>query len=115
MPTYDYKCNSCSSPFVAIHSIKDKAKGCPLCCSEQVVKTVSPFAAKTETRVEHRLREHQQQGVKGVKRFHKDDKFAANITGADDPNHQTKLSKVIDETRKKNEIARKKLKRVNNE
>lgn len=112
MPTYDYKCRTCKKGFVVVHSIKDKVKECSLCGSEQVEKTISLFAAKTEVGIEHLDRKMKEQAVKDIKRFNTDDKYAANITGADDPEHQAKLAKVMKEQHKKNEEARKNLKRV---
>ena len=112
MPTYDYKCNVCKEPFFAIHSIKDRAKDCPSCGSIEIEKTISLFAAKTEVSLENLSRKFKDQAVKDIKRFNTDDKFAANLTGADDSNHQAKLNKVLNEQKKKNNEARKKIKRV---
>ena len=112
MPTYDYKCNSCGNAFEEIHSIKETSKGCPTCNSVEVKRTISMFAAKTEQSFGKALENYKQQGIKDNQRFHKDDKFAANITGADDPNHKKKLQKVLREQHAKNEKSRKSLKRV---
>jgi putative FmdB family regulatory protein len=112
VPTYDYKCRSCKEAFLAIHSIKDKAKDCPTCGSVEIEKTISLFAAKTEVSLENMNRKFKEQAVKDIKRFNTDDKFAANLTGADDVNHQAKLNKVLEQQRKKNDEARKKIKRL---
>ncbi len=113
MPTYDYKCKDCTESFVEVHSFKSTSSGCPHCKSSEVEKTISLFAAKTDQSFEKALRKYERQGIKDNQRFHKDDKFAANITGADDPNHKKKITKVLQDQAKKNEESRKKVKRVN--
>ena len=42
------------------------------------------------------------QGKKDLERYQKDDKFAANVTGADDPNHVQKKADVMVEMDRKN-------------
>jgi len=113
MPTYDYKCNTCKDFFTTVHSMKEKATNCDLCGSLEIEKTISSFAAKTENSLEHLSRHLEVQAKKDNARFHKDDKFAANITGADDPNHAAKMQKALQDIQKKNEEARQKIKRVN--
>lgn len=112
MPKYDYKCNGCEESYTEIHSYKVLSKGCPLCSSEDVFKTISLFAARVDRDPRKALEKYTEQAVKDNERFHKDDKFAANLTGADDPNHQTKLQKVVREQRLKNEAAQKQIKRM---
>ncbi len=41
MPTYDYKCKSCSHPFAAMHKISEPAPACPECGNAEVRKLVS--------------------------------------------------------------------------
>jgi putative FmdB family regulatory protein len=115
MPTYDYKCNFCNNFFISVHSTKDRASKCPHCHSEKVEKTISLFAAKTESSLEGVMRHHEAQSKKDIERFWKDDKFAANITGADDPEHGKKLSKALNQLEQKNAAAREKIKRVKND
>lgn len=112
MPTYDYKCQECNTKYAEIHSINDGSQGCPECGSDQVEKMVSLFASKTEQSFDKALELYEQQGKKDLDRFNKDDKFAANVTGASDPNHHKKLQKVINDQVKKNNEARKKIKRI---
>lgn len=115
MPTYDYKCNDCENTFVCVHGMNSRVSECVLCQSENVEKIISMFAAKTEAGLEGMLRHHQSQAKKDIDRFWKDDKFAANVTGADDAEHGVKLSKALGELKHKNDEARKKLKRVKND
>jgi putative FmdB family regulatory protein len=112
VPTYDYKCKACGDRYVDIHSIKQTSQGCPSCQSPDVEKVISPFSAATERSLERVFDKYQQQAVKDNQRFHKDDTFAANITGADDPNHNKKLSKVLADQQAKADAARQKIKRV---
>ena len=119
MPTYDYKCNKCDSEFIESHSINEEASGCPSCESEDIKKVISSFATRTETSFDHMMRRHEEQAVIDRKRFAEDDKFAANITGADDLGHKERLNKVVAEQNQKSEQAlknfREQNKRVENE
>lgn len=101
MPTYDYKCENCNKLFTAIHSIKEKCNVCNYCNSSNVHKTISLFAAKTENSLEHSFRKHQDQFKKDMERFQKDDNFAANITGYDDPNSAARMEKILKEQQQK--------------
>jgi putative FmdB family regulatory protein len=112
MPTYDYRCESCKENFIAIHGMKEKALGCPLCSSIEVKKTISLFAAKTENTLEHQMRHLEQQAFKDTVRLIKDDSFAANLSGADDTNHEAKKQKAMQEMHEKNERARQAIKRA---
>jgi putative FmdB family regulatory protein len=103
MPTYNYKCNNCGNYYEEIHSIKVVTKGCPHCSSTEVEKTVARVSTRVDRRVENALDMYEKQAVKDQQRFLKDDNFAANITGADDPNHQSKLKKAMQEAYEKNE------------
>lgn len=94
MPTYDYICKECNIKYVEVHSFRSPSKGCPSCRSSNVDKTISNFAAKTDRTFEKSLKAYEDQGVKDIQRFWKDDKFAANITGADDPDHAKKLEQA---------------------
>ena len=114
MPTYDYKCQSCKQVTTTIHGLKEKLEACPSCFSKDVFKTIAPFAAKTENTAEHRLRMYQEQGTKDLVKFHKDDNFAANITGFDDEGSAARRAKIIKETKEKNEKARETLKKEKN-
>lgn len=111
MPTYDYKCKSCGESYVEVHSISGSSKGCPYCNSEEIELQISLFAAKTENSFDKALTIYEKQGRKDLERFATDDTFAANVTGADDPNHHKKLQKVLRDQAKKNDEARKKIKR----
>ena len=112
MPIYDYKCNSCEETFTETHSINDKIDSCRFCDSDDIKLMIMPFAARTENNLEHDLRKAEERAKTDRKKFQEDDKFAANITGDDDPNHQKKLNKVLREHQKRNEEARKRIKRA---
>jgi len=112
MPIYDYKCDECEDIFTEMHSMSASSEGCPSCKSSNVHKTVMKFAARTENTLDHDLRKAEERSVKDQKRYAEDDKFAANITGADDPNHEKKLQKVQQEQKAKNDKAREKIKRI---
>lgn len=112
MPTYDYKCESCKGSFTTVHGIKEKASSCLLCSSSEVKKTISPFAAKTENTLEHKMRHLQDQAYKDTVRVLKDDSFAANLSGADDIDHAAKRYKAEQDMHEKNERARQAIKRA---
>ena len=112
MPIYDYKCDDCEELFTEMHSMNDKIDSCRFCNSESVHKTVMKFAAKTENTLDQAERKLEERASKDRKRYAEDDKFAANITGADDPNHEKKLQKQLSKQQKKNDAARDKIKRV---
>lgn len=94
MPTYLYECKDCNESFSAIHSIKVRQGSCSLCSSNNIERLISPFAAKTETSQEAQMRRVQDQCIQDRERFLKDDKFAANITGADDSKSDARKLKV---------------------
>lgn len=112
MPIYEYKCNNCEDTFTEAHSHKVKSKGCKSCKSDNVQKTLPLFASKTDRTVEKLLETYTAQGHKDLERYAKDDKFAANVSGASDRDHEAKLQKVLQEAHAKNEKSRKALKRV---
>jgi len=113
MPTYDYKCQECNQKYTEIHSFKFKSTGCPYCSSKEVTIIPSGFAAKTDQSFEKMLAIYEKQVVKDKERFNKDDKFAANITGADDLEHSKKLDKVLEEQHQKNQASIKKMQESN--
>lgn len=114
MPKYDYKCNACDETYVEVHSYKVYSSGCPSCQSSDVKKMISLFASRTERDLGKAFDKYAEQAVKDNERFHRDDKFAANLTGADDPKHQQKLQKVLREQQAKNKAAQEKIKRLEN-
>ena len=110
MPTYDYKCKVCEQKYVEAHSFSTTSVGCPHCKSEDVFQIPSGFAARVDQSFDKALVHYEKQIAKDIDRFNKDDKFAANVTGADDPEHQTKLNKVLSDQQKKNDNSLKKMK-----
>ena len=50
MPTYDYFCKKCNTPFTVVQSIKEheeKKIQCPKCGEKDIARQVSPFMTKT--------------------------------------------------------------------
>ena len=105
MPTYNYKCEDCKQAYCVIHSINDKHSKCNHCDSSNIHKTISLFAAKTESGLDSSFRNYQEQFSKDMERFQKDDNFAANITGYDDPGSVERTKKVMEEQKKKQQEA----------
>jgi len=111
MPTYDYRCKDCGELTIVVHGLKEKLENCFYCSSTNVFKTIAPFSAKTENTQEHRFRIYQEQGLKDLERFHKDDNFAANITGYGDEGSAERMRKHLKEMQDRNEKSRKSLKK----
>lgn len=95
MPAYDYKCDECGTTVSVVHSIKDTHDKCNTCGSAKIAKTVVPFLSNTETSQEAQHRHHEVQMVKDLERYQKDDKFAANVTGADDANSDKRKQEAM--------------------
>lgn len=115
MPSYNYKCNECGEVFVVIHSISQKHDKCNTCYSTNIEKTISLFAAKTENTLDHAFRSYETQFKKDIERFQKDDTFAANVTGFDDPNSVARMNKILTEQKQKQSESLKKFKGKKNE
>ena len=113
MPTYNYKCLDCNQKYDEIHSMKSSSIGCPFCNSKNINLVPTGFAAKVDQTLEKTLINYEKQAVKDRERFLKDDKFAANLTGGDDPEHAKKLDKVLQDQHKKNQESLKKMEKSN--
>jgi len=110
MPIYDYKCKQCNHRFSVFASINSSNPECTK-CNHITNKVLAPFAPKTENNLDAFAQKLEKQGEKDIVRYFKDDNFAANISGADDPNHKNKVDQVRKADHAKNEKARKKIKR----
>lgn len=113
MPSYNYKCDTCGATFSVIHSIHAACTHCTTCNATSITKVVAPFLANTETSLDAKMRHHEDQARKDLDRFYKDDKFAANITGQDDPNSAKRRAELIAKEQKKQDASRNKIKRLN--
>jgi len=101
MPIYSYKCRDCKKNFQVVHSIKEKWAACLLCESKEIEKAITLFAANTETTLESKQRHYDIQKERDLDKFQKDDKFAMNITGQDDPNSEKRKQGLIADQQKK--------------
>ena len=111
MPIYTYRCKSCNEEQTHIHKMGGSAPLCSVCNEDALVKTVASTTTKINTTLESQKRLLKEQHQKDYDRFMKDDNFAANITGYDDKGSEERKRKLREAEHKKNEAARKKIKR----